>query len=120
MADSNVNLKISVDDRDGIKINGIRRDIKSLSSDSSSAAAAVGQLAGAFKTLLASAAVAGLIHLGKQALDTMDRIDELSQKTGVAAESIQVFGHAGQPKPPSTPRQRDSSRSGEPRPGYPA
>lgn len=88
-------LRITVDDKGSVAINNVRQQIGKLAKDSAAASAAMSSFKTAMGGLISAAAVMGLVRLGKEAMDTMDRIDELSQQTGVAAESIQVFGHAG-------------------------
>ena len=46
---------------------------------------------GLMATMGVSISVAGLINVGKQSLETMDRLDELSEKVGVGAEMLQVL-----------------------------
>ena len=38
-------------------------------------------------------AITSLIAFGKNALETMDKLDEMSQKVGVNTDTLQVFGH---------------------------
>ena len=57
---------------------------------------AAGGLAGALGGLVPAVGIAGLAALGKRSIDAADNLNDLSQRTGVAVESLSRFGRAAE------------------------
>jgi len=87
-----VKIKASVD---GIaQIDALQRSLGNADKQATGLQGAFGRMRGALGALLPAAGVAGLVALGKQSVDAADNLNDLSQRTGVAVESLSRFGNA--------------------------
>lgn len=88
---------------DGLaQIDGLTRSLDKANNQASGLSNAFSKLGGMAKNAgiaiagLGAAAVGGLAVLGKNAIDSADNINDLSQRTGVAVETLSKFGAAAE------------------------
>lgn len=101
MAQMQALLKIKADVEGEGKVNALGRAIGGLSSTAGKVsgglrglAGAAGGLSGALGSLVPLATGAGLAAMAKGAIDAADKMNDLSQKTGVSVESLSKFQQA--------------------------
>jgi hypothetical protein len=83
------------------EINGLNAALGKTSQQASGVASAfsklgqaTGQITSGFGSLIPAAALAALIAFAKKSVDAADNLNDLSQRTGVAVESLSRFGNA--------------------------
>ena len=83
------------------EINALNAALGKTSQQATSAAGAFGKLGqvtgkitAGFGSLIPAAALAGLTAIAKRTIDAADNLNDLSQRTGVAVESLSRFGNA--------------------------
>lgn len=69
---------------------------KSMERNLKSTASASAAVAGAFRAMIPAVTVAGLLKLGRHALDVADKIDKLAISTGLSRERIQTLSFASE------------------------
>ena len=97
--DAAVRIKAVVDGLSDIL--GLNKALSATEKQAKGTGGALGRLRGlagnvgsAMGALLPAASIAGLVALGKNAIDTADHLNDLSQRTGVAVETLSKFGQA--------------------------
>ena len=91
--DAVLRLKANVSGENNIKrlgnsMQGVQGKVKNLQGS-------VGKLAGAFKALVAAAAIGGFANWVKSAIDAADALGKLEVRTGIAAGKLQAYVNAG-------------------------
>lgn len=94
-------LKVRADVQGQGEIDGLSKSLGSLNKQAQGVQGGLGRMGQAAKgigglmgSLLPAAAIAGVAALGKSAIDTADDLNDTSQRTGVAVESLSRFGQA--------------------------
>lgn len=94
-------LKVRADVQGQGEIDGLSKSLGGLNKQAQGVQGGLGRMGQAAKgigglmsSLLPAAAVAGVAALGKSAIDTADDLNDMSQRTGVAVESLSRFGQA--------------------------
>jgi phage-related protein len=96
-------LKVRADVQGQGEIDGLSRSFGNLDKAAQGTQGKLGRLGqaarglgGMFGALLPVGAIAGLAALGKRSIDTADNLNDMSQRTGVAVESLSKFGAAAE------------------------
>ena len=94
-------LKVRADVQGKGEIDGLSKSFGDLNRQAQGAQGGLGRMGQAAKgvgglmaSLLPAAAIGGVVALGKSAIDTADDLNDMSQRTGVAVESLSRFGQA--------------------------
>jgi hypothetical protein len=96
-------LKVKADVQGQGEIDGLSRSLGNLNKQAGIAGGGLGRMGQAAKgigglmgALLPVGAVAGLTAIAKGSIDAADNLNDMSQRTGVAVESLSRFGQAAQ------------------------
>lgn len=96
-------LRVKADVQGQGEIDGLSRSLGNLNKQAGVAGGGLGRMGQAAKgvgglmgTLLPVGAVAGLTAIAKGSIDAADNLNDMSQRTGVAVESLSKFGQAAQ------------------------
>jgi phage-related protein len=96
-------LKVKADVQGQGEIDGLSRSLGNLNKQAGSVGGGLGRMGQAAKgvgglmgALLPVGAVAGLTAIAKGSIDAADNLNDMSQRTGVAVESLSRFGQAAQ------------------------
>lgn len=94
-------LKVRADVQGQGEIDGLSKSLGNLNKQADGVKGGLGRMGqaaqgigGLMGSLLPAAAIAGVAALGKNAIDTADGLNDMSQRTGVAVESLSRFGQA--------------------------
>ncbi len=94
-------LKVRADVQGQGEIDGLSRSLGSLSKQAQGVQGGIGRMGqaargvgGLMGALVPVGAVAGLAAMAKGSIDTADNLNDMSQRTGVAVESLSRFGQA--------------------------
>lgn len=85
-------IQASVDGTASIK--GLEQSLVSADKKASGLQGTFGKLSGALSALVPAAGIAGITVLAKKSIDAADNLNDLSQRTGVAVETLSRFGAA--------------------------
>lgn len=85
-------IQASVDGTASIK--GLEQSLVSADKKASGLQGTFGKLSGALGALVPAAGIAGITVLAKKSIDAADNLNDLSQRTGVAVETLSRFGAA--------------------------
>ena len=93
-----LSIDLVVDDKGNVTIDKTRQNFGKLDEQIRKADSSIGKFGGELKKIGAVVggyfAVSGLVNLAKDSLQAMDNIAKLSQKVGIGAETLQVYGYA--------------------------
>ena len=96
-------LKVKADVQGQGEIDGLSRSLGNLNKQAGAVGSGLGRMGQAAKgvgglmgALLPVGAVAGLTAIAKGSIDAADNLNDMSQRTGVAVESLSRFGQAAQ------------------------
>lgn len=92
MAQQEVKLRITTDASGAIT--GIRKASDELKRLESASGSVTGMIRQHWAGIASAITVSGIAALGRGALETMEQIDNLSQRVGMSAESLQVYQYA--------------------------
>ena len=94
-------LKVRADVQGQGEIDGLSKSLGNLNKQADGVKGGLGRMSqaaqgvgGLMSSLLPAAAIGGIAALGKRAIDTADDLNDMSQRTGVAVESLSRFGQA--------------------------
>lgn len=94
-------LKVRADVQGQGEIDGLSKSLGNLNRQADGVKGGLGRMGqaaqgigGLMSSLLPAAAIGGIAALGKRAIDTADDLNDMSQRTGVAVESLSRFGQA--------------------------
>jgi len=94
-------LKVRADVQGQGEIDGLSKSLGNLNKQADGVKGGLGRMGqaaqgigGLMGSLLPAAAIAGVAALGKNAIDTADDLNDMSQRTGVSVESLSRFGQA--------------------------
>ena len=87
---------LTAEDRTGNAFTAARGKLSGLADEAKAAAGGVGALGAAFGVLGGVAAGAISVSALKGAVDMLDMLDDLSEKTGIATESLAALRYAGE------------------------
>ena len=87
---------LTAEDKTGAAFGAVRGKLSGLADEAKAAAGGVGALGAAFGVLGGVAAGAISVSALKGAVDMLDMLDDLSEKTGIATESLAALRYAGE------------------------
>ena len=95
-APNETKIILTAEDKTGAAFGAVRGKLSGLADEAKAAVSGVGALGAAFGVLGGAAAGAISVSALKGAVDMLDMLDDLSEKTGIATESLAALRYAGE------------------------
>ena len=96
MANNDTRIILTAEDKTGAAFNSARKGLGGLAADAKSVASGLGGVGAAFSVLGGVAASVFSVQAVKGAVDMLDQLDDLSEKTGIATEALSALRYAGE------------------------
>ena len=96
MANNETRIILTAEDKTGAAFNSARKGLGGLAADAKSVASGLGGVGAAFSVLGGVAASVFSVQAVKGAVDMLDQLDDLSEKTGIATEALSALRYAGE------------------------
>ena len=96
MANNETRIILTAEDKTAGAFNSARKGLGGLAADAKSVASGLGGVGAAFSVLGGVAASVFSVQAVKGAVDMLDQLDDLSEKTGIATEALSALRYAGE------------------------
>ena len=96
MANNDTRIILTAEDKTAGAFNSARKGLGGLAADAKSVASGLGGVGAAFSVLGGVAASVFSVQAVKGAVDMLDQLDDLSEKTGIATEALSALRYAGE------------------------